>query len=465
MPGNTENKNYDVFISYRTTHKTWVDILARNLTDQGFTLFLDSWELIPGQDFTQQIHAALHNSGCAILVATPDASDSGWVQQEYQTMFNLKNNKPGFFFIPVIFGRFPDFPFLDNVQAVDFSQSGEEAYRRAFHRLLCGLKQQAPGADGRFTGKLHLPLDEPAAQRQLAKKEKSFLDEVFTQLNGGVPVMILAQADSDTQILGHALRHKAEGVYGPANTLHIFPPNSTRADTAAYFRRLGQQCHIEQDIRESWEWSDALAKRLEGGVNLFLLVTGFENGDDQARTDLAGELRQLNERYPGLKILMTGGERLAALKYAHGQLSFLNIATELRLPELSARDLLAINSQRYPDLSLPEAQLGEILDFTGQHPRLLDFCLQSGLATVEEARQALENSPLPAQLFTRFREDADREPLAKLLQKTDVGAYDPWPAQSLPRRLYWNNLITRRGGRLAWRCEIIRQWGLRVLEC
>ena len=122
---------------------------------------------------------------------------------------------------------------------------------------------------------------------------------------------------------------------------------------------------------------------------------------------------------------------------------------------------MAIYTQRYPDLSLSAEQLKPILDLTGQHPRLLDFCLQSGLATVEEARQALENSPLPAQLFTRFREEADREPLCKLLQRMDVGAYDPWPAQSLLRRLYWNNLITRRGSRLAWRCEFVRKWGLR----
>lgn len=465
MPGSTESKNYDIFISYRTTHKTWVDILACNLKDHGFTLFLDSWELIPGQDFTQQIHAALHNSRCAILVATPDASDSGWVQQEYQTMFNLKTNKPGFFFIPVVFGQFPDFPFLDNVQAVDFSHGGEEAYRSAFHRLLRGLKQEPPGPDGRFTGILQLPPGDPVAQRPLAQHEQGFLDKVFKQINSGVPVMILAQADTDTQILGHALRRKAEGIYSPANTLHIFPPNSTRADTAAYFGRLGEQCGFERDIRESWEWSDALAGRLKGGTDLFLLVTGFENGDDQARTDLAGELRQLNERYPGLKILMSGGERLAALKYAHGQLSFLNSAAELRLPELSARELLAINSQRYPDLPLTEAELTGILDFTGQHPRLLDFCLQFGLGAVEEARIALENSPLPAQLFTRFREEADRATLLKLLRTTDLGPYDPWPAQGLLRRLYWNNLITRRGGRLAWRCEFIRQWGLRALGC
>jgi hypothetical protein len=29
---------------------------------------------------------------CAILVATPDTSDSGWVQQELQSMINRKNS-------------------------------------------------------------------------------------------------------------------------------------------------------------------------------------------------------------------------------------------------------------------------------------------------------------------------------------------------------------------------------------
>ena len=109
---------------------------------------------------------------------------------------------------------------------MDFSQGGEEAYRRAFHRLLCGLKQEPPGPDGRFTGKLQLPRDEQTAQRPLAEKEKSFLDEVFQQLNGGVPLMILAQADTDTQILIHALRWQGERLYGSANTLHIFRPTA-----------------------------------------------------------------------------------------------------------------------------------------------------------------------------------------------------------------------------------------------
>jgi hypothetical protein len=39
---------------------------------------------------------------------------------------------------------------------------------------------------------------------------------------------------------------------------------------------------------------------LDGGQEVFLLATGFENGPEESRGELAGELRQLAERYPAL---------------------------------------------------------------------------------------------------------------------------------------------------------------------
>jgi TIR domain len=50
---------YDIFISYRTTHADWVETLAHSLKAQGYAIFLDRWELIPGQLFPVQIHQAL----------------------------------------------------------------------------------------------------------------------------------------------------------------------------------------------------------------------------------------------------------------------------------------------------------------------------------------------------------------------------------------------------------------------
>ena len=60
--------NYDIFISYRSTNKPWVETLARNLRSIGYPrVFLDFWELIPGQNFNQQIYEALQTIPRAIL--------------------------------------------------------------------------------------------------------------------------------------------------------------------------------------------------------------------------------------------------------------------------------------------------------------------------------------------------------------------------------------------------------------
>ena len=214
-------KTYDIFISYRTTHSDWVKTLAVNLKKQGHSIFLDQWELIPGKSFPGQIHKALKNSRCAILIATPDAADSGWVQQELDLMQVRANSHDSFFFIPVVMGAFPDLPFIETIQAVDFGDSKPATYRKAFHRLLCGLKQQPPGADGVFSDELQLPDTHRVVEQPLAESEQLFVDHVFTALNHGLPLMILAQADTHTQVYAKALRKQAETLYG-ADNAYIF---------------------------------------------------------------------------------------------------------------------------------------------------------------------------------------------------------------------------------------------------
>jgi hypothetical protein len=140
-------------------------------------------------------------------VASPDASDSGWVQQELQLMITLQNSGSGFFYVPIVIGEFPDLPFLETVQAVDFGDSSPQRYRQAFQRLLCGLRQQSPGPDPMFTGELRLPRIDTADRRPLMQSERTFLESVFARPETGRPLMILAQADINTQIYGRALCH------------------------------------------------------------------------------------------------------------------------------------------------------------------------------------------------------------------------------------------------------------------
>jgi len=139
---------------------------------------------------------------------------------------------------------------------------------------------------------------------------------------------------------------------------------------------------------------------------------------------------------------------------------------DMPIPELDSRCLSEVFGHLYPKLALSPEQLGDVLEFTGSHPRLLHHCLQHNLISCRACKKALRASVLPAQLFNHFRNEQDRASLCVLLaNQGSLGRFDLWPLDELLRRLYWSNLIARRGENFAWRCEFIRQTGLEMLTC
>lgn len=458
---------YDIFISYRFTQHDWAETLAHNLVAQGYKVFIDAWELYGGQNFTQIIEQALRSSRCAILIATPEAADSGWVQHEYELMYNLKQKGTGFFFVPVVWGKFPDFPFLDVVHAVDFGDSSEIRYREGFQRLLSALQQQAPGPAPHFHGVLKLPPVTSTVPVNLAKKQRSFVEDIFTYVDGGMPVMVLAQEGFNTQHYAQALKEKAEMRYGKSNVLHLFPPASLKASNDQYFARLGKQCGFEADVASSWDWLAAMEQRLLQGDELFLLVTGFENGAEDARQEWSMELRGLLEKYPlEVRLVIIGGERLAAMKYEHGAMSFLNKLEEVPLPSVCIEDIRALYLARHNGLAVNDTTLQEILQFSGQHPRLVETCLRALERGQTDWQAVVMASSLPAQLFARFQNAAERSELCAKLRSEELGWYTTWPQDELVRRLYWQNLLRSNDqGRLVWRCELIKRLGREMLGC
>ncbi|QYZ67135.1 MAG: hypothetical protein OI74_07510 [Gammaproteobacteria bacterium (ex Lamellibrachia satsuma)] len=459
----TATQPYDIFISYRTTHRDWVEILAKNLKAQGYHIFLDSWELIPGQQFPQGIENALQNARNAILVASPDATESGWVQWEYNSMLQRQKSQPDFRLIPVVMGEFPDMPFLEKVHAVDFSDSNESAYRQAFQRLLAGIDGQPPGADPRFDGKLQLPEPTTSSGEETRLQDHGIIDRVFDHVGNGLPVMLLAQEQINTGAYAEALCVRAAKNYRPENVLRIYPPSSTKADAAAYFGRLAKQAKLEDGIDSCWEWGDALRQRLENQGVTFLLITGFENGADELRQELAGELRQLKENhFFDFHLVMLGGQRLAAQKYQSGVLSLLNIAEEMQIPEPTLADWRDI--LRQPDLT--GDTLNAIQQVTGGHPRLTQYVLSKGVTRKADCEAQLHDSPLPTQLFNKFLQESEQGMLCRLLREEGaLGNFHVWTGNELLRRLYWHNLLRREGSTFVWRSEFIRRAGLELLSC
>jgi len=467
----TTRKTYDVFISHKSYCKPWVEVLAQNLQNRGYSVFLDIWEIVPAKSIVDELYRGLRQSCRGILVVTPEAFESGWVREEYNQMMVQKQENPDFTIIPVILGKeVPDFPFLQNILWIDFRHPN--TYREAFYRLICAIENRAPGAEIELEGELIMPpeLGEKTAQPP-NQGEIAFVEDLFELFYTRQAVLLFAQADRGQSAMKSYLLKQAEEQFGKDNVLYLVPPYSPHADTEDYFSALGKQCDFSESITSAVALMNAFEEKLVGGKRLFILVSGFENSGENGQVELAGVFRGLNERYDNFRILICGGEKLSDLYYT-GTLSYLNMAEVREWPEMTVADVHFMKAQLYPNLTISDETAEEMLEVSGGHPRLLQQCLsfcRSGAGFDANAcRDALIQSPFVWQLFTPFAQDAAAtQHLCQLLGQDEVSPAQPYLFDSLLRRLYWKNLLKRcRGGRwLAWRCGTLRVAGRQILGC
>ena len=138
-----DRAGYDVFISHKSEYKPWVTWLADALQASGRSVFLDIWNLIPGENWLEGLHRGIQKCRAAVLVATPEVVNSGWVRDEYDALRSRREKEHGFKLIPIVLGELPELPFLGNLQAVDFRDLSR--YRESLHKLICGLDGREPG--------------------------------------------------------------------------------------------------------------------------------------------------------------------------------------------------------------------------------------------------------------------------------------------------------------------------------
>ena len=134
---------FDVFLSHSTADKPWVIKLKDDLLRYGVSAWLDTDEIRPGDLFGKALEQALDNSRAVALVVSPEAIDSGWVEEEYYRALTLaKNKQTPAQIIPVIL-RDAEVPgFLQPRNWVDFRD--ETTYAQSVWRLVWGITGEKP---------------------------------------------------------------------------------------------------------------------------------------------------------------------------------------------------------------------------------------------------------------------------------------------------------------------------------
>jgi len=154
LPAETMNQPYDVFLSHNSKDKPAVETLAVRLMDEArIKVWLDKWNLIPGEPWQEEIERALDQAQtCAVFLGP--SGFGGWHHEEMRAALDQRvaDRTRKFRVIPVLLpgatmparDKLPRF--LSRLTWVDFRAGLDDP--EAFQRLVAGIRGHAPGRLG-----------------------------------------------------------------------------------------------------------------------------------------------------------------------------------------------------------------------------------------------------------------------------------------------------------------------------
>jgi tetratricopeptide (TPR) repeat protein len=131
---------YDVFISYRSSDRSWAMALYDALKLAGWKPFLDQYELVPGTSLETSLAEALEASASGVILWSSRTNSSDWCRRERQAMRTLADNGRNFHFV---FGKLDGEKLPLFAQAdlyVGFEDSPEGPRGVNLLRIMCGLR-------------------------------------------------------------------------------------------------------------------------------------------------------------------------------------------------------------------------------------------------------------------------------------------------------------------------------------
>jgi hypothetical protein len=177
---------HDVFLSHNSQDKPAVKWLAIKLEDEAkIKVFLDIWNLIPGDPWQEDLENALDASRTVAVFLGP-AGISGWHNEELRDAINTRVRDPERRVVPVLLpgttmpqdDEIPNF--LQRLTWVDFRAGLDD--EDAFCRLVAGIRGQAPGRNGNAEPKR--PPPQLAEVPKNIEEEKN-MDESKINTDGG----------------------------------------------------------------------------------------------------------------------------------------------------------------------------------------------------------------------------------------------------------------------------------------
>jgi hypothetical protein len=124
---------HDVFLSYSSTDKAVVHALAKRLKEDGLQVWLDEWEIRPGDPIGLKIQEGLANSRALVLIISKDASISDWVSLEQHTIIFSDPINTQRRLIPLLLDDVEVTGIIKQFAHVDWRQRSDAEYAKLLH--------------------------------------------------------------------------------------------------------------------------------------------------------------------------------------------------------------------------------------------------------------------------------------------------------------------------------------------
>lgn len=169
-----------VFLSYNSSDKHLVEGIAGRLKKEtGLNIWLDNWNLVPGDPVQKALESALNKANIIIIFIGPSGMGD-WQNVEMVNAFTRSVTKKNVRVIPVILpgGKKEETNFLSQLTWVEFTKLEDES---AFQYLVSGIRRELPGqreAIGLWDENGVLQEDMEVTDMTKRKKDLKFLSSI-----------------------------------------------------------------------------------------------------------------------------------------------------------------------------------------------------------------------------------------------------------------------------------------------
>ena len=85
----------DFFISYNEYSENWAEKIAQILVDNGYTVYIQMWDTLPGDDFIEKMNEFLENSRGFVAVVSHRYFNSENCKKEWRAAYNKNSTTNG----------------------------------------------------------------------------------------------------------------------------------------------------------------------------------------------------------------------------------------------------------------------------------------------------------------------------------------------------------------------------------